>query len=314
MLSVFISILTIFFMVLIGFVACKKNILPFAANEYFVKLLLSICIPCMIISSMATKVLQEDTLTQVFEMLIGSAAYFIIGALVSYGIVKLIRYNPAEDQGVLMVILTSINSGFMGFPITKSIFGDDALFLMVINHSVLTFYFYSILKIQLKVGEKKSRLSLIEMIKPFINTCMGATVIGFIILFARIQVPDFIVELTATIGNATTPISMFVVGLQLSQSDFRKMLRNKKLIFVCLCNVLLMPALMLLAVHWAPISSLTKLSLVFSVSFPTAVISVALASKEEKNAALLAEGVALTTLFSMVTLPISAMVLMNLYG
>lgn len=314
MLSVFISILTIFFMVLIGFVACKKNILPFAANEYFVKLLLSICIPCMIISSMATKVLQEDTLTQVFEMLIGSAAYFIIGALVSYGIVKLIRYNPAEDQGVLMVILTSINSGFMGFPITKSIFGDDALFLMVINHSVLTFYFYSILKIQLKVGEKKSRLSLIEMIKPFINACMGATVIGFIILFARIQVPDFIVELTATIGNATTPISMFVVGLQLSQSDFRQMLRNKKLIFVCLCNVLLMPALMLLAVHWAPISSLTKLALVFSVSFPTAVISVALASKEEKNAALLAEGVALTTLFSMVTLPISAMVLMNLYG
>lgn len=313
MLSVFLSILTIFSMVLIGFVAAKRKVLSVQANDYFVKLLLSICIPCMIISSMATKVIEEDTVTQVVEMLVGSALYFVVGALISFLLVKMLRYNPAEDRGILMVIITSINSGFMGFPVTKAIFGDDAFFLMVINNSILTVYFYSLLKIQLNMGGEKKKISFKEIFLPLCNTCMAAAVVGLVILFARIQLPGFLLDLTESIGNITTPLSMIVVGIQLTQSDFKKVVTNHKLIIACLCNVIIMPALMLLAVHWLPISQLSKLVLVFSTAFPTAVITVALAAKDEKNSGLMAEGVAMTTLFSMATLPVFAMILMGLY-
>lgn len=300
-------------MVLIGYTACRKGVLPFAANDYFVKLLLSICIPCMIISSMSTKELNTSILDQVIQMTAGSALYFILGAVLSWFIIRLFHLGSREDQGVLMVILTSINSGFMGFPITNAIFGSDCLFMMVLNNSVMTFYLYSILLMQLHAGEVKTRLSLKEMIRPMRNACMYASVIGFIILFAQIRIPAFIIDLTDMIGSATTPVSMFVVGIQLSQSDFRSVVKNRTLLLVSLCAVIIMPLLMLLAVHWLPLNPIVKASLVFAVAFPTAVISVALTAKEKKNAGLMAEGVALTTLFSMITLPAWAMILLHLY-
>lgn len=313
MTSVLLNVLTIFSMVLIGYIACKKDVLPFAANDYFVKMLLSICIPCMIISSMSTKELDPNTFDQVVQMTVGSALYFVLGAVISYFIVRLFRCRPKEDQGVLMVILTSINSGFMGFPVTQAIFGDECLFMMVLNNSVMTFYLYSILLMQLHAGETQSRPSLKEIVKPMRNACMYASIAGFIILFAQIHVPQTIINLTDLIGSATTPISMFVVGIQLSQSDFRSVIKNKTLLMVSLASVIGMPFLTLLAVHWLPLDAAVKASLVFAVAFPTAVISVALAAKEKKNASLMAEGVALTTLFSMVTLPAWAMILLHLY-
>ena len=78
-------------------------------------------------------------------------------------------------------------------------------------------------------------------------------------------------------------------------------------------NVLLMPILTFLAVNWLPLAVETRLILVFAAAFPCAVVSVAVAAKEGRNAGLMAEGVALTTLFSLATLPFIAVFLMSWY-
>lgn len=106
---------------------------------------------------------------------------------------------------------------------------------------------------------------------------------------------------------------MIVVGIQLAESDLKKMLKNTKLIIACLCNVLLMPLLTFLAVNWLPLMTESKVTLIFAASFPCAVVSVAMAAREKKNSALMAEGVALTTLFSLCTLPFIAVFLMSRY-
>lgn len=74
-----------------------------------------------------------------------------------------------------------------------------------------------------------------------------------------------------------------------------------------------MPFLTFLAVNWLPLTNPGKLILVFAAAFPCAVVTVAVATKEGRNADLMAEGVALTTLLSMITLPITAILLMHLY-
>ena len=104
---------------------------------------------------------------------------------------------------------------------------------------------------------------------------------------------------------------MIVVGVQLSESSIRKMLTNKRLITASLCNVILIPVLTFLAVNWLPLAPESKLILIFAAAFPCAVVSTAIALKE--NAALMAEGVAMTTLLSMGTLPVAAILLMQLY-
>ncbi|WP_161874924.1 AEC family transporter [Ihubacter sp. rT4E-8] len=311
MLTMFLKVASIFCMVAVGFIANKKNILPMEANKYLVNLLLTITTPCMIIGSMASNTLTPDTLRQTMEVIVGSLLYFIIGAFISLGLTKLMRC-PMENRGVLMVIITAVNTGFMGFPITKSIFGDDMFFLMVIENQILTIYLYFISVIQMNYGYKKGG-SLKSIVKPLCNMCTLAAVIGFIILFGGVQLPPVALDFFNTIGDATIPVSMIVVGIQLGNSNLKKIIKNGQLILASLINVTLMPFLTFLAVHWLPLTNAGKLILVFAAAFPCAVVTVAVASKEGRNADLMAEGVALTTLFSMATLPIAALLLTHLY-
>lgn len=312
MLTVFLKIASIFCMVAIGYIASKKDVLPAESNKYLVNLILVITNPCLIISSMSSQTLSSDIVRQAAEILGGSVVFFVGASAVAFVIVKALRYRPAEDRGVLMVIITAVNSGFMGFPITKAIFGDELFFLMVIENIILNFYLFFLAIIQMNYGHKNTG-SPAGVFRSLCNMCTYAVIVGMVILITGIKVPPMALDFLDTIANATVPVSMIVVGVQLAQSSLKTMLKNTKLIFVCLCNVVLIPVLTFLAVNWLPLMNESKLILIFAASFPCAVVTVAVAAKEGRNSGLMAEGVAMSTLFSLATLPVSAMVLMSLY-
>lgn len=312
MLTVFFKVASIFAMAGVGYIACKKNVLPYAANTYLVSLLMTITLPSMIVSSSASQTLTEETARQAVEIMAGSIVFFIIAAIISLWIVKLLNYNPKEDWGVLTVIITATNTGFMGFPVTRAIFGEQLFFLMVLENIILNFYLYSLCVLQMNYGHGKGG-SLKDALKPLCNMCTLALCVSLFILITRMQMPTVLFDFFDTLGSATVPVSMIVVGIQLANGDLRQIIKNHKLVFASLCNVILIPVLTFLAVHWLPITDESKLILIFAACFPCAVITVALSMKEGRNSALMAEGVALTTFFSMITLPVAAMILTQLY-
>ena len=309
MLTVFLKIAAIFAMTAIGFAASKTGILPAESKKYLSNLLLFITSPCMIIGSMTSQTLDAHTFELMIQIVAGSFVFFIAAMGISFLIVKLMRCDR-DDAGVLMVIITAVNTGFMGFPVTKAIFGNTYFFLMVIQNIVLNIYLYSMMVYQMNYGFRKK-----EGIKGMLmlNMCTYALIIGLVLMLLKVRLPDILADFINTIGDATIPVSMIVVGVQLSESSIRKMLTNKRLITASLCNVILIPVLTFLAVNWLPLAPESKLILIFAAAFPCAVVSTAIALKENRNAALMAEGVAMTTLLSMGTLPVAAILLMQLY-
>ena len=183
---------------------------------------------------------------------------------------------------------------------------------MVIQNIILNIYLYFGAILQMNYGHRK-KTGLMDVIRPLLNNNTYALLIGLAILITGFQMPSTLFEFFDTIANATIPVSMIVVGIQLAGSDLKKVFKDHKLMIACLANVVLMPILTFLAVNWLPLMNESKLILVFASCFPCAVISTAMAAKEGKNASLVAEGVAVTTLFSMATLPAAAMILMELY-
>ena len=311
MLTVFLKIAAIFAMTAIGFTASKTGILPAESKKYLSNLLLFITSPCMIIGSMTSQTLDAHTFELMIQIVAGSFIFFLAAMAVSFLIVKLMRCDR-EDAGVLMVIITAVNTGFMGFPVTKAIFGNTYFFLMVIQNIVLNIYIYSMMVYQMNYGFRKKE-GIKGMLMPMLNMCTYALIIGLVLMLLKVQLPDILADFINTIGDATIPVSMIVVGVQLSESSIGKMLTNKRLITASLCNVILIPALTFLAVNWLPLAPESKLILIFAAAFPCAVVSTAIALKENRNAALMAEGVAMTTLLSMGTLPVIAIILTHLY-
>ncbi len=311
MLTVFLKIAAIFAMTAIGFIASKTGVLPAESKKYLSNLLLFITSPCMIIGSMTSQTLDAHTFELMIQIVAGSFIFFLAAMAVSFLIVKLMRCDR-DDAGVLMVIITAVNTGFMGFPVTKAIFGNTYFFLMVIQNIVLNIYLYSMMVYQMNYGFRKKE-GIKGMLMPMLNMCTYALIIGLVLMLLKVRLPDILADFINTIGDATIPVSMIVVGVQLSESSIRKMLTNKRLITASLCNVILIPVLTFLAVNWLPLAPESKLILIFAAAFPCAVVSTAIALKENRNAALMAEGVAMTTLLSMGTLPVAAILLMQLY-
>ena len=121
-------------------------------------------------------------------------------------------------------------------------------------------------------------------------------------------------ETIDTLGSATVPISMLVVGIQLGSSRITEVIRDRKLVITSVMKMILWPILTFLAVNWLPLPVNMKAALIFGSAFPTAVAVVAITSMENRNAVKAAEIIAFTTLLSVITLPVSALLLMGYYN
>ena len=209
MLTVFLKIAAIFAMTAIGFIASKTGVLPAESKKYLSNLLLFITSPCMIIGSMTSQTLDAHTFELMIQIVAGSFIFFLAAMAVSFLIVKLMRCDR-DDAGVLMVIITAVNTGFMGFPVTKAIFGNTYFFLMVIQNIVLNIYLYSMMVYQMNYGFRKKE-GIKGMLMPMLNMCTYALIIGMVLMLLKVQLPDILADFINTIGDATIPVSMIVV-------------------------------------------------------------------------------------------------------
>ncbi len=314
MLTVLYKIIVIFAVVGIGFFCNKRGILPNSSEPALVNLLILVICPCMVLGSLVSRELEPDTLHKTLEVLALSASYFLFSAIVAFLFTKFLKNTPKEDYGVMMAIMASVNTGFMGFPITKAIFGDDIFFLIVIQNIVLNIYFYSFAIFQINYGSKDFKGDFSSSLKSIINPNIIAAILGLIILFGQIKIPGPAVELVDMLGGVTTPLSMLIVGMRLANSNLKSILKNRDLILASVVNMLIMPVLVFLAVNWLPVENDIKLLMVWCACFPMAVIVVSLSSKYGRNATLAAQGMALTTTMSLVILPVAATILSAYYG
>ena len=312
---VFGKILSIFMIIAVGFAANKADIMPMAANKYLVGLLIRVTCPCMIVASITSNELREDTLSLSLQTLIGAVIFFTVSALVGWFIcAKIVKVQPRENIGVYTYSFGSINSGFIGFPITLALFGSSILYLMVIHNVLLSLYLYTFGIMLVNIGASGRKLDFKGFLNSFKNINSIAAGVSIIMLFMGLKLPTVIFDCVDMIGDATTPLSMLIVGMQLGDCDFREVLKNRKLLGISLLKMLLLPVLTFLLVNWLPLDVSVKVCLVFAASFPVAVAVVPVTSEQNRDSLIAAEMVAITTLFSLAVIPAVATFLLGYYG
>ncbi|MGN1334362.1 MAG: AEC family transporter [Anaerovoracaceae bacterium] len=312
---IFGKILSIFLIIGIGFVANKADIMPMAANKYLVSLLIRVTCPCMIIASITSNDLREDTLSLSLQTLAGAVVFFTVSALVGWVLsAKIVKIDPAENVGVYTFAFGSINSGFIGFPITLAIFGSGILYLMVIHNVVLSLYLYTFGIMLVNIGASGGHPDFKGFLKSFTNINAIAAAVSIAMLFAGLKLPAVIFDCVDMIGDATTPLSMLIVGMQLGECNFGEVLKNRKLLGISFLKMLLLPVLTFLMVNWLPFDVSVKACLIFAASFPVAVAVVPIASEQNRDSLVTAEMVAITTLISLAVIPAVATFLLEYYG
>lgn len=307
------EILVIFAFVGIGFFAYKVKFLTDDSVQHLTKLMINVTGPCMLLTSITENQFSEELARAAVQILIGTAVFFVAGIFVASLFLKVVGI-PKEDAGVYNMLITTQNSGFMGFPLAQGIFGNEGLFFMVLSNLVMNIYMYTVGLLQINIGTSRKKKSWKSSVKSLFNPCSVTSAAGIILLLLHIDFPVFIKDVITPLGDATIPISMIVLGVQLGMSRLREIIRNKKLIWIAGISLIIWPFLTFLALNWLPLYRFVKVIMVFAAALPGMVMLVALAEQEGKNTQAAAEGVALTTLFSMLTLPVITFLLKFYYG
>lgn len=306
---IFAKILSVFSISLIGYGANKLKWLPIESTRYLSLLLLNIASPCLVIYSMSQEELTAETISSATQVAVLMLLAMTAATVISIFTVRIMRV-PAEDRGVYRTLLVLTNNGFMGYPLALAVFGEKGLFLMIIANAVFIIYTYSIGIVLLISGKEK--LNFITALKSMVSIPSVTSVIGLMIFILGIRLPFLLVNFLETVGGITIPLSMIIIGIQLAESKAAEILKNRQLFRTLILKLVLFPALLFGIFMWLPFSPFVFCIVIFAMAMPSAAVIPVLADIYGTNARLAAQAVFVTTMFSLITIPICAL-LLNLY-
>lgn len=294
--------MTVFFLImLLGYGLAKKNIMNEQSGKTLSWLVVNVGNPALMISGAITdEPLENSQVLKVFLL-----AAIVYGILLICGIL-IPRILKVKEKGTYSLMTVFGNIGFLGIPLVSSMYGNEAIIYASAFNLIFNFliYTYGIAVIK---GEKLTFRNLHKMI----NVGCIACVLEMIIYFFRIPMPAVVESLTSRLGSLTGPLSMLAVGISMASIPLKELWTDKKMLIFSGIRLVIIPVVMMLGIkHWVADPTLLGVCLVM-VGTPAATMTAMLAQQYSDDYKLAAKGVALTTLLSVVTMPVLFAILLR---
>ncbi len=166
------QIISLFLIMLVGFVMYKCGVIDDAATVRFTRLILNISLPAQIIRAFVSQ--QGAVSKSVVFMMFGLslAAYFIY-ALVGFLFLFAARV-PEKQRGIYLFMMMFGNVGFMGFPLIEALLGYEAMIYAVIFNVVFNVLVYSVGIVMIGRREEGVRFEWKKLVNmPFLSSLVS---------------------------------------------------------------------------------------------------------------------------------------------
>lgn len=288
---------TLFLMMGVGYALGKWKKITAAGTGEMSSLLLYVVAPCIIIDSFQTgydpALLRTLGLGAVVELV-----FFFLYAM----IVKLFFRKDPDDLRIPFRFGSMYgNTGFMGLPLIQAIMGDEALIFAVVSLMVFNIVVWSHGYVMMSGGAGGFSLK-----KALLTPGLLAVVVGLPLFLTQTTLPGPLHTAVGYIGSMNTPLAMVVIGAQMARADLKSLLRDRKLFEASALKLLLIPvftAVVLLPLRHDPL--LYTATVILSAA-PTAGITSMFAERFGRAPERTAGLVSLSTLLSILTLPVIA--------
>ncbi|MEQ4618636.1 MAG: AEC family transporter [Corticimicrobacter sp.] len=231
------DIVSIFFVLLLGFLAGKRNIFDQTQAAGFNKLVLDYCLPAVLFVSIVKSSRQElfaDSRLFIAAFAVLIAWYFIalIGA-------RLVFKHDKQEAGLAGLSAGAPTVGFLGIAVLTPIFGGSAAMTVAIMALIVNVLLVPLGMFFVAPAGTKPTAALIKAVK---EPVVLAPLIGFVLVLIGVRVPEMIDPPLSLIGHANSGVAVFAAGLVLSAHKFQISL---EVIWNSIVKMILMPASML---------------------------------------------------------------------
>lgn len=293
------QMIILFLVIGLGYFLNKINILDKDLNWELTRILLDVTTPALILSSvMGSKI--NSSLSEVMGVFIIAAAVYTVLPIISFLLVKIMRI-PIRQQGLHIFMTVFSNIGFMGFPVMKAIFGDGAIFYTAIFNMIFNVLVFTLGIVMMNYkNENKIKMELNQILSPGI----AASIIAILIYAFKIQVPDVLAETFTMVGNITTPVAMLIIGSTLAAIEVKNLFNDFRVYPYTLIRQFVIPIALFPVLKIFITNKMILGITLIMIAMPVANTAVLFATKYNQDVELAAKNVFITTLVSVVSIPL----------
>lgn len=217
-------------------------------------------------------------------------------------------YYKISDSRIAVVKYATLcsNAGFMGSPVIYEIYGDNGLrlaSLFLIPQRIVMWT----AGISCFTNNKDNIIK-----KVLIHPCIIAFFIGVFITVSNIQLPLFALQTIKSLSQCTTALSMIVIGSILSEISIKNVLSPLS-IYYSLIRLIVIPLIVLMFYFLFHLPYLVTAVSVVLTEMPAGTTTAILAEKYKGDSILSVKLVFLSTLLSLVTIPLLSILVNYLF-
>jgi hypothetical protein len=282
----------------IGIIARKKGILNAEVNSKLSDFLFNVTLPCLIVTSFSYEYSAEK-MNNIKLIFMYSLLIHTLLILIS----RIFAAKFADDaKKVIRFVTVFSNSGFMGFPVLQGLYGSIGVFYGAVFNVPWNIFMLSFGSM-LFTGKKDLKALKGALTHPGII----ATAIGMAMFIFSLSLPLPVGKALSSVGSMTTPLSMIIVGSMLAEIRFREVFSGFAVYYVSAVRLIAVPVMTLVLMRLLRADHLLTQVAVTIEAMPAAVIATVLASKFGGDTKLASRCVFISTIISMVTIPLIVM-------
>lgn len=284
-----------------GYVLRKRAVMSGAFRKSLTDFIINFILPCNIIKSFLID-FNSQILRDCMAILLVSCGTQVFSLLLARGLYS--RAPDGKRQPLLYATQVS-NAGFLGSPIVEGLYGAQGLLYASVYLIPQRIMMWSMGVTCFSGSRGKGVLK-----KVVTHPCIVAVAIGLVLMLTQLQLPRWIENPLGMVGGCNTALSLIVIGGVLGELDPKRVANMQSLLY-CGVRLILIPAAVMGCCLLLRLEPLVVRSAVVLAGMPAPLTTAMLASQYGKDEEFAVSLIFLSTLASMVTIPVLCLAMMG---
>lgn len=298
---------------LVGVIGVKANIFNEKSLGVISGLIIHITMPIMLFHDIINGSTKEE-IANTLPVLYLTALMFFIVYFICLGLNRIFHFTGNKANVYLAATMFG-NVGFMGIPIMSALFPEKGMVYVSLMTIIDQFLFWTLgAKLTSPIEKEEKEKKLKSTLKKIFNEATIAIILAFICVLFGVHLPGILDTPLGKIGSVTSYLAIIYLGGLFCYADIPSAFRKIEFYVAILVRMVVFPIIFFLGIRMIP-GVTNEVSLVMAIlSAMPAMSSVAMLAKAQGSEGEYAAGeVFLTTLFSVVTLPVVCYIVTEIF-
>lgn len=290
------KIISIFIIMIVGVICYKVGIIDNNTKEKLSKLSTLIVNPILIFMSFQMEY-DKALLKNMGILFVLAVCSYVISILLAH---FLLYKKEGYDLAVEKFAVTYTNCGFIGVPLGYALYGSLGVIYATVF--VATFHIFCWTHGILLLDNSGFQP------KKLINPCLIAVCGGLLCFIFQLKIPTNIAFAMNSISDMNTPLAMLLSGAIMAQLNFGNTLKKGRMFFVVVLRLILSSAIFALLLRFVPIDEQMRVVAAVTAACPSGAMTITMAILYGRDDYYATELFGMTTLLSIVTIPLCMMI------